>query len=141
MKWFLNFLDFFVCFFKRNIIIYIIINKYIWPRPAQLSGPSSATEKGWADLGPTYIFLIFRVRTGLAQTFGLGQNWSNSRWGVNYFGRWMQNEFCKQRPQQGAQGRLMQGKDGGSPEVVRVCGRADGEDGIFVSGCNGGGSW
>jgi len=35
----------------------------------------------------------------------------------------------------------MQGKDGGSPEVVRVCGRADGEDGIFVSSCNGGGSW
>jgi len=33
----------------------------------------------------------------------------------------------------------MQGKDGGPPEVVMVCGRAGGEDGVFAGGCSGGG--
>jgi len=33
----------------------------------------------------------------------------------------------------------MQGKDEGPPEVVRFCGHADGENGVFVGCCNGGG--
>ena len=31
----------------------------------------------------------------------------------------------------------MQGRDGGPPEVVRVCGRAGGEDSVFAGGCSG----
>jgi len=33
----------------------------------------------------------------------------------------------------------MQGRDGEPPEVVRVCCRAGGEDGVFAGDCNGGG--
>jgi len=36
-------------------------------------------------------------------------------------------------------GQRGQGRDGGPPEVVRVCGRAGGEDGVFAGGYRGGG--
>jgi len=85
------------------------------------------------------IFFKIGVGPNPAQPFGLGQNWPGPKWEANYLvAACRMNSACSDCSSE-QRGRLMQGRDGEPPEVVRACGRDGGEDGDFSGGCNSGG--
>jgi len=73
------------------------------------------------------------------QPFRRGQNWPGPKWEANYLVAACRIHFACSDCSSEQRGRLMQGRDGEPPKVVRACGHAGGEDDVFVGGCNSGG--